>query len=90
MLQVSKHAKEKFVKLTGCKSTQRAENRILKMIDTAEPIQRRNFVAVTIRRGFTDSKYFKKGNMIFVVAENVVITCYEFTPDGMFGETKGR
>ena len=75
-MKVTKHAIEKFIKITGCKEG-RAENKLMKLFRKSNPaeIDPRHKVKRLINNGVdNEAKYFVMEQFRFVIVDDVIVT----------------
>ena len=82
MIAVSAHARERFCERTGCKTLQRAENRLKKLFKHAKRAHRIANVQAILASGFAyaDSDYYFNSGWVMVVKDGVIITAYQASP----------
>lgn len=86
-MEITKHAVERFRTRSGKKnqSLDVAERKIENMLDSASEVELLPGRAVMkiLNHGFTEARYLRCSDWIFVVCNNCVVTCYK-TKDGIF------
>lgn len=92
-LSISQHAIDQFIARAKTKSTDIGEikERIERNVLSAQEIRKKDATMNLLNHGAREARYFHKRHFVYVVVDNVVVTCYSgpmrsFT--GYKGETK--
>jgi hypothetical protein len=73
----SDHAIKRFQQRTGESKPQRAEKVMRSNMKLAKKAIRKNFVKQFFKYGQTPTEYYITRTWVFVVKDNVVMTCYQ-------------